>query len=114
MKLGIWLTKGLNLMSKGLITNLNHKNSFVRESMLVFVCMYPIKKIFYLYISGFFHKNVPLEISGPRLWSSPPTHRAGHGRRYSNFEGSSQRLLRCESTTRWKRLKLFIYSSFLL
>ncbi|KAJ0704741.1 hypothetical protein HanPI659440_Chr14g0565961 [Helianthus annuus] len=60
MKLGIGLTKGLNLMPKGLITNLNHNNSFVRGPMLVFVWVYPIKKIFYIYISVFFHKKTCL------------------------------------------------------
>ncbi|KAF5783893.1 putative potassium channel tetramerization-type BTB domain, SKP1/BTB/POZ domain superfamily [Helianthus annuus] len=41
-KLDIGLTKGLNLMPKGLIPNLNHKNSFVKGPMLVFVWVYPI------------------------------------------------------------------------
>ncbi|KAJ0565863.1 hypothetical protein HanIR_Chr06g0267341 [Helianthus annuus] len=60
-------------MAKRLVTNLNHKNSFVRRAMLVFVWMYPIKKIVYIYISGFFIKNVPLETSSPGRWSSPST-----------------------------------------
>ncbi|MFS7897047.1 hypothetical protein Hanom_Chr00s006641g01735131 [Helianthus anomalus] len=64
-------------MPKGLITNLNHKNSFVRGPMLVFVWVYPIKKYFTYTYRIFFIKNVPLKISGPGRWSSPPTPRAG-------------------------------------
>ncbi|KAJ0522733.1 hypothetical protein HanIR_Chr10g0485861 [Helianthus annuus] len=58
-------------MPKGLITNLNHKNSFVRGTMLVFVWVYPIKKIFYIYISGFFHKKMCLSKYRP-LAGGPP------------------------------------------
>ncbi|KAJ0716227.1 hypothetical protein HanPI659440_Chr13g0510341 [Helianthus annuus] len=44
-------------MRKRLITNLNHKNSFVRGPLLVFIWVYPNKFFFYIYISGFFHKQ---------------------------------------------------------
>ncbi|KAJ0789556.1 hypothetical protein HanPI659440_Chr05g0204961 [Helianthus annuus] len=76
MKLGLGLTKGLNLMPKGLITNLNHKNSFVRGHMLVSVWVYPIKKIFYIYISGFLIKKRAPQNIGP--WPVVlPTHPQG-------------------------------------
>ncbi|KAJ0458458.1 hypothetical protein HanIR_Chr15g0785341 [Helianthus annuus] len=64
-KLGIGLTIGLNLMPKGLITNLNHKNSFVRGPTLVFACVYHIKTIFYIYIPDFFHKKCAPQDIGP-------------------------------------------------